>query len=480
MDVIVLADRKGQELLPLTDNTCVPLLPLAGKSVLEHTLEALVQAGLRQAHIIVSAHAEAVKATFGSGERWGMGLTYSTSRGEESPLQVLASLPKPPVPPFLIVRGDVVRSGLISDFLAQAQTHDAPAVQALFGGANGFIMLCREPCPAAIANLDWVQQTQQMCAQVGLDGLVAQLDSLAAFHQANLDAAAGRLALLLPGLQTALGMTQGRNTQAYPQNIKQGIALIGAYCSLHPSVELSGEVVIGDHVIIDRRASIGNSVILPHSYVGELVEVRNAIVRGNELIRVDSGAVLKITDTFLLADLTTNPIHQGLGAAYNRIGGALLLVAGLPLWLLAVLQALLQKPATPLIKRRLRGNKIQLDDFGLPQRAEFSAWEFQVSSPVLRFLPRVLAVVSGDLRLVGALPVSVETAAQRTEDWEKFADQAPAGLLGPTQLIIPADAPDEEKLLSDSFYWAHFSLGQDCRYLGQALRVLFTRKAWLG
>ncbi|PPD47196.1 MAG: hypothetical protein CTY16_07780 [Methylobacter sp.] len=477
MDAIILADRKGQELLPLTDNTCIPLLPLAGKTVLEHTLEALVQAGLRQAHIVVSPHAEAVKAAFGSGERWGMRLTYSTSRGEESPSQVLAGLQNPPSVPFLILRGDVVRSGLINPFLAQAETLEVPGVQARFSGENAFVMLCRDLRHTAFDNLGW-GETHQPSAQIDLEGAVAKLDSLKNFHQANLDAAAGRISLLLPGLQTALGMTQGRNSEAYPQNVKQGVALIGAYCSLHPSVELNGEVVIGDNVIIDRRASIENTVILPHSYIGELVQLRNAIVRGNELIRVDNGAVLKITDTFLLADLTSSPINKGLGEVYNRLAGLVLLLLSLPLWVLAVLLVLLQRPAAPFSKQLLRGNKIKLDDFGLPQRAEFTAWTCNVSVPVLRYLPRVLAVVGGDLRLVGALPVTVEAALQRTEEWEKFADQAPAGLLGPTQLAIPADAPDEEKLMGDSFYWANFSIRHDFRYLIQAWQVLFSRKAW--
>ncbi|MDD5272634.1 MAG: NDP-sugar synthase [Methylovulum sp.] len=478
MEAIILADRKGQELLPLTDNTCIPLLPLAGKTVLEHTLEALVQAGLRQAHIVLSPYADEVKTYFGSGERWGMALSYSTSRGEEAPLHVLASLPKPPEPPFLLMRGDVVRSNVLGEFLLVAEKNSSPCLQAQLGGSNGFIMLCREPRPAAVANLSWAQ-TRQACAQIELAGAhVAALDSLAAFHQANLDAAAGRMALLLPGLQTALGMTQGRNTQAHPQNIKQGIALIGAYCNIHPSVELNGEVVIGDHVIIDRCAIIADSVIFPHSYVGEMVEVRNAIVRGNELIRVDSGAVLKITDTFLLADLTTNPIHHGLGAVYNRTMGLLLLAASLPLWVLAAVLVMLQKPATPFVRQHLRGNRIKLDDFGLPQRTEFTTWQIQVNVPILRFLPRLLAVINGDLRVIGALPVSVEASAQRMADWEKFADQAPAGLLGPTQLLIPTNAPEEEKLLSDSFYWANFSIRQDFRYLALALRSLFSRKCW--
>ena len=98
--------------------------------------------------------------------------------------------------------------------------------------------------------------------------------------------------------------------------------------------------------------------------------------------------------------------------------------------------------------------------------------------PVLRYLPRLLAVISGDLRVVGGLPVSIEQAAQRMEDWEKFADQAPAGLIGPTHLLIPVNATAEEKLLSDSFYWANFSIQQDFRYMAQALRTLFSRNAW--
>ena len=127
---------------------------------------------------------------------------------------------------------------------------------------------------------------------------------------------------------------------------------------------------------------------------------------------------------------------------------------------------------------RLRGNKIDLNDFGMPQRSEFSAVEWNVSAPVLRYLPRILAVISGDLSLMGTLPVSLETAAQRTEEWEKLADQAPAGLLGPTQLHVPADAPEEEKLMSDSFYAAHFNVRHNLRYLLQSLQALISRKAW--
>ncbi|MCX7099807.1 MAG: sugar transferase [Methylococcales bacterium] len=140
--------------------------------------------------------------------------------------------------------------------------------------------------------------------------------------------------------------------------------------------------------------------------------------------------------------------------------------------------ALRQSPGTLFTAYPLRGNKIALSDYGMPQRTEFTSLEWNVDAPVLRHLPRILAVVSGDLTLVGTLPINLDAASLRTEDWEKLADQAPSGLVGPTQLHVPVDAPEEEKLMSDSFYAAHFNFRQDMRYLLQAMLALLSRKAW--
>ncbi len=481
MDVILLADRRGQELLPLTDESCPALLPFAGKMVIEHTFEALVEAGLRQAHIVFPPEAENGKEALGGGERWGMRLEISLSRGEEPPLQIFARWKQPPAAPFLILRGDIIRSCRIGDFLKQAEALAAqPCVAARLSGQNAYMLLCRGPLGAYLNHLNWVDPAPYANAEADIPGVIALLDSLRAYHQANLDAAAGRLpSLLIPGRQIALGLTQGRNTEAYPQNLKRGVAWIGSNSHLHPSVELLGEVVIGDNVIIDRRVSIESSVILPHSYIGELVELRNAIVRGNDLIRVDNGAILKITDSFLLADLKAANMNQNLRSVLSRIGGGILLALSLPLWVLAFAASRRQNPAQPYVTRRLRGNKIEYNRENQPQRKEFSVGEWNVDAPALRYLPRLLAVISGDLELIGALPVTMEVAGHRTEEWQKLADKAPAGLLGPTQLNVPADAPEEEKLMSDSFYASNFSPKQDLYYLLQGFYALFSRKAWL-
>lgn len=89
MQVLILADRLGRELQPLTDRSCVALLPVVGKAVLEHVLERLAAAGLRQALVAISPQAEEVRAAFGDGSRWGMRLDYILTRGEADPDEVL-------------------------------------------------------------------------------------------------------------------------------------------------------------------------------------------------------------------------------------------------------------------------------------------------------------------------------------------------------------------------------------------------------
>jgi len=482
MRVIILADRLGRELPPLCDSTCPALLPLAGKPVLEHALDLLAAAGLKKAVVVIGPFAEQIRAFLGDGRRWGMAFDYWATRGEEEPAAVLAQLSKAPGD-TLFLRGDMLRTPCLAEFLAQAALREDAAVSARLGGRAGGICLCRAAAadfaavhwPALLAGLALAPASVVDFA----DGKASLLESLAAYHQASLDAAAGRWAgLLIPGRQTALGLTQGRNSQVSPRSLKVGVAFVGAGSRIHASAELRGDVVVCDDVIIDAQARLTDTLVLPHSYVGELVDLRNAIVRGNDLIRVDTGAHLHLADAFLLADLQKISLGQGLAPMLHRVAGLALLLLSLPLWPLAALAALRENPSALLRSRRLRGNRIEIGEFGERRRAEFTQWEWATARPLLRGLPRLFAVLNGDLRVVGVEAVSTEQAAQRVEEWERLADQAPAGLLGPTQLRLAADAPEEERLMSDAFYASQCGRQKNCDCLWEALRALFNRSAW--
>ncbi|HLE64551.1 MAG TPA: sugar phosphate nucleotidyltransferase, partial [Candidatus Bathyarchaeia archaeon] len=66
---MVLAAGRGERLWPLTENKPKHLLPIAGRPVLERTLEALSKIGVREVLLVVNFKAEKIQARVGDGKR---------------------------------------------------------------------------------------------------------------------------------------------------------------------------------------------------------------------------------------------------------------------------------------------------------------------------------------------------------------------------------------------------------------------------
>lgn len=486
MEVLILADRIGRELLPLTDSTCPALLPVAGKPVIEHTLDLLGEADIKKATIIIGHHADLLRAHLEEGKRWGMNLDYWLTRGEEDPVSVLAQLPAfQQEKSLLVLRGDVLYNLQLKAFVESYRAQEQTPFYGVVSGQHPVAIIVSPNNPAALKALYWpnlaaeTSHSEPSPCHQSEAGWLRTLDSLASYHQTNLDAIGERLTgLVIPGRQTALGLTQGRNSKVSPQSLKLGMAFVGQDSQISSTAEFYGEVVVGDHVIIEEYARLTDTLILPHTYVGEWVELRNAIVRGNDLIRVDTNTHLNLSDTFLLADLQKVSMGHSLSPLIHKLAGVFLLGLSLPLWPWAWISAQHNSPNQLLRPRLLRGNRIEFTEFGERRRAEFLLWEWASPRPVLRALPHLLAVISGDIRLVGVEPVSHEQAEKRTQEWERLADQAPCGLIGPTQLHLPPNAPEEERLMSDAFYASQRDKARNLNYLMEALKTLFSRKAW--
>jgi len=77
MKALVLAAGEGTRLRPLTLDKPKPMLPIAGKPLLEHTIEWLKHHGITQIAINLHHKPEAITSHFGDGHRWGVEITYS-------------------------------------------------------------------------------------------------------------------------------------------------------------------------------------------------------------------------------------------------------------------------------------------------------------------------------------------------------------------------------------------------------------------
>ncbi|NBC13907.1 MAG: hypothetical protein GVY09_11295 [Gammaproteobacteria bacterium] len=494
MRALVFADRPAADLAPLAAQYAPALLPVADRALVQFRLEELIDAGITELIFVLAEHADKLEALLGAGERWGGRFRFALSRsgrhGGEAPSAVWPRLALGEDEPLLALRADLLAGPCIADFLDQAQGLPGSVVLGAAADPRASLVLLRagHPDPSPLLDLlHWhggpADAAAAAAQTVDLRATALSLiESVAEYHRANRDLVAGRLAgLAAGGREVALGLTAGRRAAVAPRSLKQGQAYVGENSRVSADAELLGEVVIARDVVVDRGATIIDSVILPHSYIGELVELSNAVVAHDVLIRVDTGAVLKVADAFLLGRLGGEATQPEGPRLADRILGALLLLLSLPLWPIALAAAALESGGRGLLRGETlignRGPALPGVAGGDRERA-FASRRFATSIPVLATLPRILAVVSGDLRPVGVAPLTPQQAESRTEDWQRVRDQAPVGLIGPTQLTLPPDAPFDERLMSDAFYAGKRSALGDLRWLWAGLLGLFSRRAW--
>jgi mannose-1-phosphate guanylyltransferase/phosphomannomutase len=77
MKALVLAAGEGTRLRPLTLDRPKPMLPIAGRPLLEHLIALLAAHGIREIAINLHYRPEAIVDHFGDGSRFGVRITYS-------------------------------------------------------------------------------------------------------------------------------------------------------------------------------------------------------------------------------------------------------------------------------------------------------------------------------------------------------------------------------------------------------------------
>ena len=480
IQIILLADRLGEELSPLNQNACPAMLDVAGRKVIEYSLEDLAASGLTEA-LVVSAHTKQIESFVGDGSRWGLKLSYLLSRGEQSPADILSRIKIDC--PVLIVRADVVRGPVISSFLKMALSENFESLTATQDGRDLGLCLVRQEW---VHGASWPpRQIPFMTLEVGDVGYHA-LDSLYDFHAANMNVAGGRMNdVSLPGRAAGPGLVAARLSRVDGSTVSSGSLFVGPGAKINSSVRTSGTVVVGERAFADEGALIKDTVILPNSYVGKNVELKQAIVAGNQLIRIDiehvtevsdaagnkqiqidTEIVTEVSDDFLLAPLSKPPRQLPLQSAADCILAALLLVASLPFWPVAALLALINSPRSPIVSSRLVGNR-----WHGKQRRSFTALRWNTAIPILSGLPLLFAVVAGHLRLVGVRPSAPGTSPSNTQE-------GPAGLVGPALTDVSDDAPEEEITLGESYFIRSNEPLKGVSYLLKGMTALGSRRAW--
>jgi dTDP-glucose pyrophosphorylase len=115
--MVIMAGGRGKRLAPHTETCPKPLLPVAGKPILEHIIERAKEDGFSRFLIAVHYLGNMIESYFGDGSDWDVRVNYLR---EDQPLGTagaLSLIDPPPDLPFVVTNGDVLADIRYGEFL---------------------------------------------------------------------------------------------------------------------------------------------------------------------------------------------------------------------------------------------------------------------------------------------------------------------------------------------------------------------------
>jgi len=128
---VVLAAGEGTRLRPLTRNRPKPMLPAANRPILEHVLDALVDAGVRQLVLVVGYRRDRVQEYFGPSYR-DVPIEYAVQDKQLGSGHALLQARDAIEGSCVVVNGDrLIEAGSVRDVVDAFETDDVPAALAV-------------------------------------------------------------------------------------------------------------------------------------------------------------------------------------------------------------------------------------------------------------------------------------------------------------------------------------------------------------
>lgn len=110
MKALILAAGESTRMRPLTANIPKPLLLVAGKPFLEHTINSLKKSGIKDIVILIGWRSERLQEYFGNGKRLGVSINYVHQSARYGTAHAIGTARKHFSEPFMSINGDIIVS----------------------------------------------------------------------------------------------------------------------------------------------------------------------------------------------------------------------------------------------------------------------------------------------------------------------------------------------------------------------------------
>ena len=478
MFAVVVATGWSQALQQSGESRAACMAPFLGRPFLQHVVEKIAGMGITQLEMILSHLPQDIEQFMGDGTRWGISCRFHLAMDHHKPYATLPAV-------LLNCQGP----GLLAhaDRLPVFEPGEAPGPQkaeqeALFcseGGEafSGWAFLdakrLRKVGPHwSEAELERML-LEEIPGRMEADAVLSCRDyaSLCQSHWQVLNH--GGAGLLLTGQEVEPGIWLSRNVSLHPTARLEPPVWIGEDCRVEQGVKLGPRATVMQGSLLDKRSSLVDSLVFPFSYVGQELEVEQAVVDRNRLVNFSLGASVQVGEAFILGSMERSGFKALLHNLFDRLLAALLLVLGSPLLGLALLTRYLAKGKQTLfttsrvVKLPLEGNPGQYAGFrlysltGRPRRG--------LDDIMYRFLPGLFNVVKGDLSLAGLAPISPQSLARMPPERIEIYSRAKAGLVEEASVVFGPEGGRDDLYVAEAFYSAKSGIAYDLGLLWKYL-----------
>lgn len=323
--------------VPVPSDYPAALLPLGWQSLAEHSIEQLARCGVRDIDLVVSSRPEALRALLGLGERWGVQLRWHLAKDAASPYAVLRAIGLAPDQRVLIGHvdqplADRALAALIETEQVAASAEASEGVRWTGWASTRALFLHDHSLHSderALGNFLCDRCAHLLVLEAGEHIKVGSAADLLAAQEWSLRN--GRLAHLpATWVHTTWG-AHSPDAVIQPRAILNGPVLIGPGCHVAAGATVGAGTVLTREVVVASGATLVATLVLPHTFVGGDLELKQTLVNGRTVqhLRLGVRTVLSAADG-LLMDLRS-PGHASAG--YLSRGVALLVCLLLLPWL---------------------------------------------------------------------------------------------------------------------------------------------------
>jgi len=312
---VILAAGEGQRLRPFTVTKPKAMLFVADKPILAYVIESLAQNGIRDIVLVVGYKKEQIFDYFGSGERFGIDLTYITQDKQLGTAHALAQVKKVVDDEFLVIHGNrlidahtitdfvhaepqsvlikrvdnptrygvaIVENSLVKCIIEKPKEAESNLVNTGIYAFNKEIFSFIEPelgIPDALNNM--TAEGKRICAYE-TEG--TWLDIVYPWDMISLNSAIiNKIPAVVDGtIEHGVSInglvSVGRDTVIRANSYIMGPVVIGEGCEIGPNVCILPATSIGKNVVISPFTQIENSVISDDVNVGPGSIIQDSVI----------------------------------------------------------------------------------------------------------------------------------------------------------------------------------------------------------